>query len=101
MELIEIKLHKNDTCLSFFVDEGLYPCKHPMHSLTITDGSIHKQEVFWDNILYFVEMTPDKVAECTIDLYEAEQYYEGVFKDIEYLIAKARIMGYLKIEKDE
>lgn len=96
MEHTEIKLHKNNTCLSFFVDEDFGRAKYPMFSLTITDGYINKKEVFWDNIDYFFDLTFDEVAECTKELIESDQYYDGVFSDIEYLINRAKEIGYLK-----
>lgn len=100
--LTDISLTKGNVKLSFFVDNKTLKLDHnPMHSLLITDGQIGGEEIFWDNIKYFLDMTPIKIAESTEELANAGQYYDNVFNDIEYLINECIQLGYLNTDDDE
>lgn len=91
-----IEFNVGNVVLNVSVTEDLKPRGGNLKNFGyIQIESSNKTGVFWDNLSYFFDLTPDKKAEIKEELTEKGEYYPGVIKDIKKVIKRALKLGFL------
>lgn len=91
MEGTIISVYKGNATIDVFVNNDLSkPMKEPFGSIIVTDGSIGKADVFWDNLKYFEDIDLEKEKSMIKELIDADQYYKGVIEDIKYIMDRVK-----------
>ena len=94
----EVQFWVNNTTLNVTVTKDLKKEEGNLKNfghIQIHDGSIHTEEVFWDNLEWFFKIGRKKKKEIKKELKEKGQYYKGVVKDIKRLIKRAKELDLL------
>ena len=96
MESQYISFWKDDVTLSLWLEDDLTPCKHKFADITVSTSRLADKDVYWDCLEYFINVDKKTFKkECKPDLKDLDLSWKDVYKDIKYLIAKAKRLGYI------
>lgn len=101
MEGAFISIYKNFVTVELWVNKDLSPNERNFGGIKVTDGSIIKKDVYWDNLDYFHKLKNKKIKELEKDLKQNNQLYDTWVQDIEWCMNRFKELGYLKKKKGD
>lgn len=95
VELTEVTLIAGNVKLGVYVTPDLKKDNKPFGYISVYDGYLDSEEVFWDNVDYFKNLDDTQRGHIVLELLEKNQFYPDVLKDIDAVVERIKAMRLL------